>query len=1267
MPERSGQRPPCDTPSFDEPLATITDAFGAAGSFDALLRDVARVSVPPQRLPRALAPGTVLARGRFSVLRPFGEGGMGVVYEAFDTERNARVALKTLNRLDPSGVTRLKQEFRSLADVRHPNLVRLRELFADGDLWFFTMDAVVGERFDHWVRPSGGDGHAALDVARLRRALPQLVAAIDAIHAAGKLHRDLKPSNVLVTHEGRVVVLDFGLVASADAGSEGLNSESARVLGTPAYMAPEQAAGEPASAASDYYALGVMLFEALTGRLPFSGSVEDILRDKRQCSAPAASSLVTVPQDLDTLCARLLSVDALRRPNAEALRLLLGVDAAPLQRSSIPSRDQREAQLGRENELRTLSDAYQDMRRATPTIVRLTGGSGLGKTALVESFLDSLRRDNHAPWVLRGRCHERENVPYKGLDSLVDDLARLLEELPAPVVAHLIPLDVDALAQLFPVLRRVPAIDKAPRRMMTHADDLRRRAFSALSELIAGMRNVQPLVLWIDDAQWTDADSAQLMRYLWSQPEPAPVFWLITHRADDSEHGLLPELFEGVRDNRAWTLWSLSLKPLDEATLTRLALQTLGQAPSAQAIAQRIAAEAVGNPGLVSEIAAGVLRQGVAPMPPTLEETIRLRTDRLASEPKRLLTAIAVAGQPLPQALAVKVVAASAPHESVDALVDARLLCVTPGDGGRWLDCLHERVRQCVLRDVTDAEARDVERALAEALTEHPLRDPGLLIRCWERLGEPTRAGELAAVGAERAASLLAFDRAARLFERALALGRFDRSRTHALHLGYAHALTRMGRTLEAAEVCLRSRETADAKDVARLTRRAGELCLQCGNVRRGRALLAEGLSPLDVGLPLGTVGAIVSAMASQARLGRSARPFVKREQSDGITRERLDALGSAAVAFSRTDPIRSADFIARWVIAAHAAGDRVGFVRARACQLSFAGLLRLPWSDVEVIAREAQRLADQTHEPDVHVWLHHGRGVYHLMQGQPWTGDYQVALDHLDRCAELIRHHPLAVAPFDASWIHYQRANALTMLGRLREANRIADEQIETVSLHQDLALLPAWALTASYVRSAVGDVVRAERELLRAQAAWQPDDLTFQDMMLPAAVMVLAAFRGQARRGWQTCQTMLRQLQATWYGRLLFGKLTAPLHAIWAGAAAVELPPGSERDALVREVATACRAAQGQELTLATNARASLACARGDRDGAVKELRTLLATPQLTPTWGVATRRRLGVMLGGEEGRELVRDADEFLRAAGVVDPEAFTAAVMPGMEIR
>src|SRR5262249_27249561 len=153
----------------------------------------------------------------------------------------------------------------------------------------------------------------------------QLCAGIAVVHAAGKLHRDLKPSNVLVTRDGRVVVLDFGLAVDWDPGGVGQTVLDHSVSGTPAYMAPEQAAGAAATSASDFYALGVMLFQALTGRLPFRGGVLEMLAGKQQAAAPAVQRvLASAPDDLARLCDALLQREPRERPNASMLAAELG-------------------------------------------------------------------------------------------------------------------------------------------------------------------------------------------------------------------------------------------------------------------------------------------------------------------------------------------------------------------------------------------------------------------------------------------------------------------------------------------------------------------------------------------------------------------------------------------------------------------------------------------------------------------------------------------------------------------------------------------------------------------------------------------------------------------------------------------------------------------------------------------------------------------------------------------------------------------------------
>ena len=228
---------------------------------------------------------------RFVLQRKLGEGAFGVVYEAEDVDRGERVALKTLQNAAPAALYRFKREFRELSDIVHPNLVGLYELQQEGPHWFFTMEFIEGTDFltdlRLRVRPDtvdGGDNEIAAaetldlhptsptspadtrieDVVHQFRALAE---AIHALHQHGKVHRDLKPGNVRVEQgTDRVVLLDFGLVTEVTEDS----NASIGVKGTPAYMAPEQAAGKQATPASDWYAFGVMLFEALTGQTPFS-------------------------------------------------------------------------------------------------------------------------------------------------------------------------------------------------------------------------------------------------------------------------------------------------------------------------------------------------------------------------------------------------------------------------------------------------------------------------------------------------------------------------------------------------------------------------------------------------------------------------------------------------------------------------------------------------------------------------------------------------------------------------------------------------------------------------------------------------------------------------------------------------------------------------------------------------------------------------------------------------------------------------------------
>jgi eukaryotic-like serine/threonine-protein kinase len=197
-------------------------------------------------------------------VRTLGAGGFGDVYHALDRANGGSVALKVLRHVDALTLLQFKREFRSVAQLVHPNLIRLYELIQDGECWLFTMELVEGSHLlDYVDRHRGAKRDAAL-----RRSFNQLATALEVLHDAGIIHRDIKPSNVMATPEGRIVLLDFGIAKQMAPVRDQITSA---LVGTPAYLAPERIEQGPALAASDWYSVGVMLYQALTGTLPFTG------------------------------------------------------------------------------------------------------------------------------------------------------------------------------------------------------------------------------------------------------------------------------------------------------------------------------------------------------------------------------------------------------------------------------------------------------------------------------------------------------------------------------------------------------------------------------------------------------------------------------------------------------------------------------------------------------------------------------------------------------------------------------------------------------------------------------------------------------------------------------------------------------------------------------------------------------------------------------------------------------------------------------------
>ena len=483
---------------------------------------------------------------RFELIRRIGEGGFGIVYEALDRKRSARVALKVLREAEGTNLYRFKREFRALADISHENLVGLDELLTDGHHWFFTMELVNGVSLIDYARPIPPGNPAdrrrrsdgVLDEARVRAALPQLVAALNAIHRLGIVHCDIKPSNVLVTPDGRVVVLDFGLVSENVIESDDVDpgTWNMDVLGTPAYMAPEQVIPGAASSASDWYSVGVMLYQTLTGQLPFAGSNVEILEAKQDLQ-PRPPSRSRAERAEGFVGAR---DEAARARSAAPPRRQRGSfdTSAIRRRRSRPMRRRpaRRSSSAAIDSWKISTDAFETAAGRETVVALVSGASGMGKTALVRHFLNEQRFKEPAMLALTGRCYERESMPYKAIDPLIDALAQHLQRLRNIEVARLLPRDAGILARLFPVLMGVEEIRRAPHPAIDHLDSLavRRRAAEALRDLLCALAERAPLVLFIDDVQWGDADSAAILQQVLRQPDGPTLLLIAACRSEDA-------------------------------------------------------------------------------------------------------------------------------------------------------------------------------------------------------------------------------------------------------------------------------------------------------------------------------------------------------------------------------------------------------------------------------------------------------------------------------------------------------------------------------------------------------------------------------------------------------------------------------------------------------------------------------------------------------------------------------------------------------------
>ena len=1220
---------------------------------------------------------------------------MGVVYEAFDRELDSRIALKCLPSTSPQAFFRFKREFRSLLDLNHENLVKFGELVYEAGQLFFTMELIDGTdiishcwhqegrapdartvslttRVDHvtldaqvasggFLYPNRG-GLVTIDEARIRESFAQLVRGLMALHATDKVHRDVKPSNVLVTRAGRVVLLDFGVVAES---VSSLTAAEARLVGTVAYMAPEQAALGKVGREADFYSVGAMLFEALTQHLPFEGSAAEILAQKQLERPPRARQLsANVSASLDMLCARLLDPIPKRRPSGEEILRFLESKAGAAH--SVP-RAPLSFFIGRDRELETLSRALAEAARGRVSVVHIEGESGSGKTTLVRHFLERASADA-GTLVLSGRCSEREYVPYKALDGVVDDLAEFAARSASKQAIATLDRCLPELVRAFPAFGRVRPDYGEPPASATAADPYVQRLllFRALRELLASVCAEKTLIVSLDDIQWADADSLALLSPLLHQPTALPFLLIVAGRP----HGSRRE------QRRAWGGDLIELRNLsmdESATLASHLLEQSGCKPGQAAdLAERIAREADGHPlfidELVQQAAAGAGR--IAPSV-ALDAALWSRVERLKPRARVLVELAAIAGSSVSLRVLAKAALGATAEDAallseLLSLRNEHLLRFDGTGASNRVEVYHDRVAAAVRAQLSEKEQRGLHRAIAAAIESGPDNDPAELAVHWLGAGANDSAARYALMAAELAADALAFERAARLYQMALDC-RPNHGDTHLIQERLGDALANAGLGAAAARAYLAASDGPDELRRFDLERRAADQLFRAGHIDDAEPLIQRVLRRMGMSIPRSPFWILVVLLVSRIRLlfTRLDGPL-RQEPPSPRELVMLNACWSVAVGLSMVSNIRGACLQTRHLVLALRVGQPLPLLKALAAEAPYVAVTgQRARPRVSRLIRRVDALVERLDDPYAAGFASLSKAMCSFLMG-----DWGQSRGFAQSAERVFETRPagamweLASARTFDLWSSFYLGEVSAMRDRIgdfiQEAESRGDRYAAT--LHRTGLVVLAWL--------ASDDAHLARQRVQEAETGWSRTAFDFQRYLITLGHCLIDLYEGAPELAYRRTTEMWPGLVRSLYLRIQNVRFEAlylrGLSAIGAAATAPNREPFL-RDA-ERCASRIARERVGWSTALATMLTAGIADARGQRAAALIAWQRAadLAALHNMQLFAKAAAFRRGVALGGDGGLRVIEDVQATLAGQHIREPDRVCALLAPGRPV-
>lgn len=1205
--------------------------------------------------------------GRFKLIRELGRGGNGVVYEAVDMEKSVRTALKCLNGFDPVGISRFKNEFRALANFVHPNLIELHELFYERGQWFFSMELIEGMPFIEYVRPLH-ENKPTLNQERLLHSLLQIISAVMTIHAAGKLHRDLKPSNILINRKGKVYILDFGLVAEQISRKPNLFGEPV-IVGTPAYMSPEQASHQATTEASDYYCIGSMMYEALTGRLPFEGTPFQILKSKQLLEPfPPIDNIDNLPMSLCELCNALLHSDPNQRPRGiDILRCLETFDQTNIKKEFIviPPRES-ELFVGREYELSLLEQSFIVTEEKKSVAVFISGISGMGKSALLERF--SALVANQAV-VLSGRCYERESVPYKAFDGLIDELTQHLSQLPYSDLEMLLPNGKDALIRVFPVLQQVISIDNTESSTSPYDDQAeRQRAFGALKELLRRFASRWPLILMVDDLQWGDLDSARLLGEILGPPDSPSLLFVGCFRIEDREKSpllakILSPRFLGSEAVNVHHLHLDILSSTDAIYMAKQLLNHYGQ--SSSKIARLIAKEAKRVPFCISELAHYYRnREEDFRSSITFNGLISVRFATLSQEARNLLTYIAVAGREIDENIACQAAGLiTSSHTTIRTLNAANLVRMGPK---RRLQIYHDRIRDSIISFLSSDELKRCHYNLAKAYEVSQSAKPEWLVEHYRAAEYFKKVVHYAIIAAASSDKQLAFNRSAELYRIAVELIEDNDPREVMLYQKLGDSLANAGKGSQSADAYKRALTKASKSEGVRLRRLIAEQLLQSGRFEEGRKASQRALSDVDIRLPK-TFVTILFQLILYKVLNAITKIEIEPQKSSRVAPlllSKIEALNAIFPGMSPFDFLMSSLLAEQFLYLSLKANESCYIARGiswKIISLSFLGGNRNQKKARRLI-RILAKYCTKSQSPYATALMKMSQAIYLLLHGS----HFKDGLVPVEEAEIIFRNHCIG-ALWESNFCAMLRYATMSFTGDFRQLAHDVPLRVRDATEKEDLSAIQMLLYSQPY-EYLIRDEPQAALDLLNDNLHLIVDrPQSFLIFSVVFGIVDSLIYQNKSRQAYQYYKSQWDSFKYSLVVQSNYMKVGIYFYHIKCIISCCSTQPDPKLLKLLNKYRKVLRSITPGFKGIETYARAALTFFNGDKFKSQDILSTAIKEFEADQMNGYAicAKRHLGGIMGGQKGDILISQSDQYLLSQGIKRPEHFSDMIIPGFE--